>query len=147
MWAAGSLRWPYTMAPFIWQARYAFSCCAVLVHAALSRLKVVAVIARTAECNQLARLHAQVPEDTSQDIVGQTKQVLQYIDDLLARAGSDKTKILIAQIHLADLSDFDGMNTAWDAWVPEGHAPPRATVQSKLAKPDWRVEIVVTAAV
>jgi enamine deaminase RidA (YjgF/YER057c/UK114 family) len=92
-------------------------------------------------------VYAQVPEDTSQDIVGQTKQVLQYIDDLLAQAGSDKTKILIAQIHLADLSDFEGMNTAWDAWVAEGHAPPRATVQSKLAKPEWRVEIVVTAAV
>jgi enamine deaminase RidA (YjgF/YER057c/UK114 family) len=92
-------------------------------------------------------LQMQVPEDTSQDIVGQTKQVLQYIDDLLARAGTDNTKILIAQIHLADLSDFEGMNTAWDAWVVEGHAPPRATVQSKLAKPEWRVEIVVTAAI
>ena len=52
----------------------------------------------------------------------------------------------MAQIFLADLSDYSGMNTAWDAWVPKGHAPPRATVQSALANKDWKVEIVVTAA-
>jgi enamine deaminase RidA (YjgF/YER057c/UK114 family) len=73
--------------------------------------------------------------------------VLAAIDQLLARAGSDKTKILRAQVYIADLADFPGMNKAWDAWVADGNAPPRATVQAKLARPEWRVEIVVTAAV
>ena len=91
-------------------------------------------------------LAGQIAEDGSQDIVGQTRQVLAAIDALLARAGSNKTKILMAQIYLADIADFAGMNAAWDAWVAPGHTPPRATVQAKLAKPEWKVEIVVTAA-
>ena len=91
-------------------------------------------------------LAGQVPDDATQDIGGQTRQVLAMIDRLLARAGTDKTRILMAQIFLADLADFDGMNAAWDAWVPAGHAPPRATVQARLARPEWRIEIVVTAA-
>lgn len=97
--------------------------------------------------NGTAYLAGQVPDDTRQDITGQTRQVLAAIDALLARAGSDKTRILMAQIYLADLADFDGMNAAWDAWVAEGHAPPRATVQARLARPEWKLEIVVTAAV
>lgn len=91
-------------------------------------------------------LAGQIAEDGSQDITGQTRQVLAAIDALLARAGSDKTKILMAQIYLADIADFTGMNAAWDAWAAPGHTPPRATVQAKLAKPEWKVEIVVTAA-
>jgi enamine deaminase RidA (YjgF/YER057c/UK114 family) len=91
-------------------------------------------------------LAGQVPADATQDIGGQTRQVLAAIDALLARAGTDKTKIVMAQIFLADLADFPGMNAAWDAWVPAGNAPPRATVQARLAKPEWKVEIVVTAA-
>lgn len=97
--------------------------------------------------NGTAYLAGQVPDDASQDITGQTRQVLAAIDALLARAGSDKTRILMSQIFLADLADFDGMNAAWDAWVADGHAPPRATVQAKLARPEWKLEIVVTAAV
>jgi enamine deaminase RidA (YjgF/YER057c/UK114 family) len=97
--------------------------------------------------NGTAYLAGQVPEDASQDIGGQTRQVLAAIDALLARAGSDKTRILMAQIFLADLADFEGMNAVWDAWVAEGHAPPRATVQAQLARPGWKLEIVVTAAV
>ena len=91
-------------------------------------------------------LAGQVPDDATQDIVGQTRQVLATIDRLLAEAGSDKTRILRAQVFLADLADYDGMNAAWDAWVAKGHAPPRATVEARLARPEWRVEIVVTAA-
>ena len=97
--------------------------------------------------NGVAYLAGQVPGDATQDITGQTTQVLAAIDALLARAGSDRTRILRAQIFLADLADFDGMNKAWDAWVPAGNAPARATVQARLAKPEWKVEIVVTAAV
>lgn len=92
-------------------------------------------------------LAGQVPEDGSADIAGQTRQVLAAVDALLARAGSDKTRLLRVQIYLADLSDFDGMNAEWDAWVAPGHAPPRATVQARLARPEWRIEIVATAAV
>jgi enamine deaminase RidA (YjgF/YER057c/UK114 family) len=91
-------------------------------------------------------LAGQIAEDGTQDIGGQTRQVLAAIDKLLARAGSDKSKLLMCQIYLADIADFPGMNTVWDQWVVPGHTPPRATVQAKLAKPEWRVEIVVTAA-
>ena len=73
--------------------------------------------------NGVAYLAGQVPEDTSLDIVGQTSQVLEAIDALLAQAGTDKTRILRAQIYLADIADFAGMNQAWDAWVAAGHTP------------------------
>lgn len=97
--------------------------------------------------NGVAYLAGQVPEDATADIAGQTRQVLAAVDALLARAGSDKTRILRAQIFLADLADFDAMNAVWEAWVAEGHAPPRATVQAALARPEWKIEVVVTAAV
>ena len=97
--------------------------------------------------NGVVYLAGQVPADGSQDIKHQTQQVLDAIDALLARAGSDKTKILRAQLYIADLADLAGMNEAWDAWVPAGHTPPRATVQAKLARPEWKIEIVITAAV
>jgi len=97
--------------------------------------------------NGTVYLAGQVAGDGSQDIQGQTRQVLDAIDALLARAGSDKTKILRAQIFLADLADFAAMNSVWEAWVVAGHTPPRATVQAALAKPEWKIEIVVTAAV
>ncbi|HET9646131.1 MAG TPA: RidA family protein [Burkholderiaceae bacterium] len=97
--------------------------------------------------NGTVYLAGQVPVDSSQDITGQTRQVLAQIDDLLAQAGTDKRRILMAQIFLADLAHFAGMNEVWDEWVPRGEAPCRATVEAKLAKPEWLVEIVVTAAV
>jgi enamine deaminase RidA (YjgF/YER057c/UK114 family) len=91
-------------------------------------------------------LAGQVAADSSQDIDGQTRQVLAAIDALLLRAGTDKSKILMCQIFIKDLADFPALNAVWEAWVPAGHAPPRATVQAHLAKPEWRVEMVVTAA-
>lgn len=97
--------------------------------------------------NGTVYLAGQIAEDGSQDITGQTQQVLQAIDKLLARAGSDKSKILRAQIFIKDLADFAAMNAVWEAWVVPGHTPPRATVQAHLAKPEWKIEIVVTAAV
>lgn len=89
----------------------------------------------------------QVPETVDGDIHVQTREVLAAIDALLAQAGSDRTRLLFAQIFLADLADYDGMNLEWDRWVPPGCAPARATVEARLADPGWRVEIVVTAAV
>jgi enamine deaminase RidA (YjgF/YER057c/UK114 family) len=97
--------------------------------------------------NGTVYLAGQVAADGSQDISGQTRQVLDAIDALLARAGSDKSKILRAQIFLKDLGDFAAMNAVWEGWVVPGHTPPRATVQAHLAKPEWKIEIVVTAAV
>ena len=79
--------------------------------------------------------------------LGQNPVAQAEIDALLAKAGTDKTRILRAQIFLADMGDFTGMNQAWDEWVAAGHTPPRATVQAALARPEWKVEIVVTAAV
>lgn len=113
----------------------------------IERFDVGARMSEMAVHNGVVYLAGQVPDDATQDITGQTAQVLAMIDKLLERAGSDKTKILRAQIYIADVAEFAGMNKAWDAWVPAGHTPPRATVEAKLAKPEWKVEIVVTAAV
>jgi len=113
----------------------------------IERFDVGARLSEMAVHNGVAYLAGQVPEDATQDITGQAAQVLAAIDKLLARAGSDKTKILMAQIFLTDLADFPGMNKAWDAWVAAGNAPPRATVVAQLARPEWKVEIVVKAAV
>jgi enamine deaminase RidA (YjgF/YER057c/UK114 family) len=96
--------------------------------------------------NGVCYLAGQVAADSSQDITGQTRQVLEAIDALLTRAGSDKRKLLRVEIYIKDLADFAAMNAVWEAWLPAGHAPPRATVQANLAKPEWRVEMVVTAA-
>jgi enamine deaminase RidA (YjgF/YER057c/UK114 family) len=76
----------------------------------------------------------------------QTNEILAKIDGLLAETGSDKTKILSATIYLADIATFAEMNTAWEAWVPSGHTPARATVEAKLAAPEYTVEIVCVAA-
>ena len=113
----------------------------------IQRFHVGARMSETAVYNGVVYLAGQVPEDATQDITGQTAQVLAAIDALLARAGTDKTKILRAQIFIKDVAEFAGFNAAWDAWVPAGHTPPRATVEANLARPEWKVEIVVTAAI
>jgi enamine deaminase RidA (YjgF/YER057c/UK114 family) len=96
--------------------------------------------------NGVCYLAGQVAADGSQDMTGQAQQVLASIDALLARAGTDKSKLLMVQIFIKDLADFAALNAVWEAWLPAGNAPPRATVQANLAKPEWRVELVVTAA-
>lgn len=80
------------------------------------------------------------------DVVAQTRTVLAEIDALLARAGSDKSKILMATIWLADIADFEAMNSVWDAWVDPANPPARATCEGRLATPDYKVEIIVVAA-
>ena len=91
-------------------------------------------------------LAGQVANDSNADITVQTQQVLQKIDALLAEAGSDKGKILSAQIWLTSMGHFAQMNEVWDAWVPEGHAPGRACIEARLASPDLLVEIGIIAA-
>jgi enamine deaminase RidA (YjgF/YER057c/UK114 family) len=112
----------------------------------IQRFDVGARMSEMAVHGGTAYLAGQVAEDSAQDIRGQTRQVLSAIDALLGRAGTDKRRILRAQIYLADIADFAAMNAVWDEWVVAGHTPPRATVQAPLAKPAWKVEIVVTAA-
>ena len=96
--------------------------------------------------NGVCYLAGQVPSDGSQGMAEQTAQVLGAIDALLARAGTDKRKLLMCQIFITDLADFPAMNEIWEAWLPAGQAPPRATVVAQLARPGWRLEMVVTAA-
>ncbi|MEO5692283.1 MAG: RidA family protein, partial [Usitatibacter sp.] len=72
-------------------------------------------------------LAGEVPDDTTKDITGQTEEVLNKIEALLKMCGSDKTKLLSAQIFLPDMADFAGMNVAWEKWVVAGHTPARAT--------------------
>jgi enamine deaminase RidA (YjgF/YER057c/UK114 family) len=79
-------------------------------------------------------------------VADQTREILAAIDALLAEAGSDKTKILSTTIYLADIKTFAEMNAVWDSWVPQGHAPARATVEAKLAVPQYTVEIACIAA-
>jgi enamine deaminase RidA (YjgF/YER057c/UK114 family) len=87
----------------------------------------------------------EVADDSSQDVRGQVAQVLAQIDATLARIGSDRSRLLMIQIYLADLADAPVINEVWDAWTPEGNAPVRACVQAGLSG-EYRVEMVVTAA-
>ncbi len=100
-----------------------------------------------AVCYQgVAYLAGQVPTDTTKDIVGQTQDVLSEIDNLLGRLGTNKTRLLQVQLFLKDINEFEGMNQAWDEWVSPLSPPARATIQANLADKNWKVEILVTAA-
>lgn len=76
----------------------------------------------------------------------QTRSALTYIEELLAECGSDKSKLLMVTIWLADMGDYDGMNAVWDAWIGGGNAPARATGESRLASPAYKIEIIAVAA-
>ncbi len=91
-------------------------------------------------------LAGQVADDPQADAASQVRQVLSQIDTLLAEAGSDKTKILSATIYLPSMADFPALNAGWEAWVPAGQCPARATVEAKLAAPEYKVEIQIIAA-
>lgn len=90
-------------------------------------------------------LAGQVGEPGS-DVAEQTRQALEKLESLLARAGSDKTRLLQVTIWLADMADFAAMNAVWDAWVAPGAAPARACGESRLATPDYKVEVIAVAA-
>jgi enamine deaminase RidA (YjgF/YER057c/UK114 family) len=81
-----------------------------------------------------------------ENVTAQTRAVLAEIDALLEKTGSSKNHMLMAQIWLADMNDFAEMNAVWDAWIADAEAPARATGEAKLASPDYKVEIIVTAA-
>lgn len=88
-----------------------------------------------------------VADDPSVDAAGQTRQILERIDQYLAEGGTDKTQLLNVTIWLADMKDYAAMNSVWDGWVAAGNSPPRACVEAKLAAPQYKVEIRVLAAV
>lgn len=90
--------------------------------------------------------YTSVPENLDDDATAQTANALAAIDVLLARVGSDKSRILDATIFLANTADFAAMNAAWDAWVVAGSAPVRSTVQAQLMNPKYKVEIKIIAA-
>jgi enamine deaminase RidA (YjgF/YER057c/UK114 family) len=79
-------------------------------------------------------------------VTEQTKEILATIDKYLGSAGSDKSKLLSATIYITDMANFAEMNVVWDGWVSPGNTPARATVEAKLAAPDYKVEIMVVAA-
>lgn len=97
--------------------------------------------------NGIVFIGGMAADDRSQDIKGQTKQALARVEKYLAEAGSDKSRLLTAQIWLKDIGrDFEGMNEVWNEWTALGAAPTRATAQCEMGAPDVLVEIIVTAA-
>ena len=91
-------------------------------------------------------LCGQVADNGDASIGPQTESMLAKVEKLLGQAGSGKENILSATIYLRDIKDFEGMNAVWDKWIPEGHAPARACVEARLARPDLLVEVSVIAA-
>ncbi|MDQ6930884.1 MAG: RidA family protein [Candidatus Eremiobacteraeota bacterium] len=85
-------------------------------------------------------------DSSGPDVKTQTQAILTKIDGLLAQAGTDKSRVLMANIWLSDISTFEEMNAVWERWTTAQIAPARATVESKLAGPDYRVEISIVAA-
>jgi len=92
-------------------------------------------------------ISGQVPDTLNADVATQTREILAKIDRLLAEAGSDKGRLLNVNVWLADIITFDQMNQVWEAWLLPGQAPARATVESRIANPGYRVEIAAIAAV
>jgi enamine deaminase RidA (YjgF/YER057c/UK114 family) len=88
----------------------------------------------------------QVADDPSAGAKGQTEQILRKIDAVLAHFGSHKSKLLSATVYVGSMGSYDEMNAAWDAWVEKGQAPARATVETRLARPQYLVEIAAIAA-
>lgn len=112
----------------------------------ITKLDTSETITEIAVYNGVVYLAGQVPDDDSLDIAGQTREVLANIDKALAKAGTDKSRLLTAQVFIKDLNDFEQFNAEYKAWIQDNVPPTRATVQANLVNPNWLVEIVVTAA-
>lgn len=109
----------------------------------IERIETGARMSKIVKHNGVAYLCGQVGDGVT--VAEQTRDCLSRVKGLLAKAGSSPDQILQAVIWLADMSDFAEMNAVWDAWVPAGHAPARACGEARLARPDLKVEIIVTA--
>ncbi|PRX33356.1 enamine deaminase RidA (YjgF/YER057c/UK114 family) [Paraburkholderia sp. BL18I3N2] len=111
----------------------------------IERLHTNARMSQVVVANGVVYLSGQVPDTAGAAIDVQATEILTRIDNLLASAGIDKTRLLTANVWLSDPKHFDGFNGVWDEWVAKGHAPTRACVTSILMKPGLDVEIAVTA--
>lgn len=99
------------------------------------------------KAGDLAYIAGQLPDpDCDLDIAEQSRLVLAKVDKLLADAGSSRDRIAMASVYLANIDDFAAFNTVWDAWIVPGHAPARVCLESRLARPEWKVEVQVIAA-
>lgn len=113
----------------------------------IQRIQPNARMSAAVVANGFVFVSGQVADDTSANVAGQTAQILAKIERILAEAGSSKERIVSANIWLAEATTFNEMNSVWDAWVPAGNPPARACVESKLAFPQYTVEIGVIAVV
>lgn len=111
----------------------------------IKRLHTNARMSQIVIANGVVYLAGQVPDTANVSVTQQTTEILTRIDALLAEAGVNKSRLLTANIWLSDAKHFAEFNAVWDAWVPEGHAPTRACVQSPLMRAGLEVEIAVTA--
>ncbi len=113
----------------------------------IKRIKTAARMSQAVVHGGIVNTAGQVAQTArGEPIAVQTQAILDEIDALLAEAGTDKSRLLTAMIWITNMDDFAEMNSIWDAWVSPGNAPTRACVESRLASPDFNVEIAVTAA-
>lgn len=115
-------------------------------HSDIQKLNSTEVMSAVTIFNQVVYLSGQVPKVDELDIEAQTKDILATIDQLLAQANTDKSRLLSAQIYLKNLEDFPKVNAIWIDWLKDCVTPSRATIQADLVKPNWLIEIAVIAA-
>ena len=111
----------------------------------ITRMDTAARMSKMVCHNDVIYLCGQVADNTHEPIGPQTENMLAKVDALLERAGSDREHLISATVYIRDMKDFQGLNEVWDAWVPAGHAPARACVEARMARPDLLVEISVIA--
>ena len=112
----------------------------------ITRTDITPRMSRIVEHNNTIYLCGQVAKDATKNIREQTETILEKVEELLNKAGSDKRHILSVTIYVRDMKDFSAMNEVWDAWVEEGHQPARACVEARMARPELLVEMSVIAA-
>ena len=115
-------------------------------HSDIQKFNTNEVMSAVTVFNQVVYLSGQVPKNTDNDVAGQTREILATIDELLALANTDKSRLLSAQLYIKNLSDFSTVNASWIDWMNGCVAPSRATIQADLVNPNWLIEIAVTAA-
>lgn len=112
----------------------------------IKRMETAKRMSRIVIHNDTVYLCGQVADNSEEPIGPQTESMLAKVDALLEKAGSSREHILSATVYVRDMKDFAGMNEVWDNWVPEGHAPARACVEARMARPDLLVEVSIVAA-
>ena len=103
-------------------------------------------MSQAVEHNGVVYLAGQVADEPSADVASQTQQILDKVDRLLSECGTNRSKLLWAQLWVTDMRNFAAMNEVWDAWIDPANPPVRAGLCSALAAPGYQVEIMVMAA-